>query len=161
VPFAALATPIAISNGEVILLVVLLSIPVAAIAFAAGAGNAFRQIGKGPFSVDFEADAPRRLRDSDAESSPEVREDEIRQLLEAKAYRQSSRGETPVNVESELQRLLAERPGGAVADDPELRAEVRQLVIARNARRARQGKEPLEVEAEVDRQLRELEDLDR
>jgi hypothetical protein len=161
VPVAALAAPLAISNGEVILIVVLLAMPVAGIAFAVGAGNAFRQIGKGQFSVDFEADAPHRLRDSDAEASAEVREDEIRQLLEAKAYRQSSRGEAPLDVESELQRLLADRPGGAVADDPELRAEVRQLVIARNQRRARQGKEPLEVDAEVERQLRELEDVDR
>ena len=156
---ADLAPLLAVSNGEVILIVVVAAIPVAAIAFAAGAGNAFRQIGKGQFSVEFDDDLPQKMRDSDAETSPEMREDEIRQLLEAKAYRQSSRGETPLDVGSELDRLLAERPSAPAADDPELRAEVRQLVIARNQRRARQGKQPLDVEAEVERQLRELENL--
>jgi hypothetical protein len=153
--------PVAISNGEVILIVVFAAIPVAAITFAAGAGKALRQVGKGPFSVQFDSDLPQKMRDSDAEGGDaETREAEIRQLLEAKAYRQANRGERPLDVESELDRLLAEDeakpPSG---EDAELREEVRQLVVARNARRQRQGKEPLEVEAEVERQLRELENL--
>ncbi len=37
-----------------------------------------------------------------------IREAEIRQLLEAKAYRQAERGEEPIDVEAELQRLLRE-----------------------------------------------------
>jgi hypothetical protein len=103
---------------------------------------------------------PQRMRDSDAEGSAEAREDEIRQLLQAKAYRQSARGEAPVDVEAELGRLLEEQPaGGAGGDDPELREEVRQLVVARNERRRRQGKEPLDVDSEIERQLRELENL--
>jgi hypothetical protein len=64
-----------------------------------------------------------------------------------------------VDVDQELERLLAEPAHGSPAADPALREEVRQLVIARNARRQRQGKEPLEVEAEIERQLRELENL--
>ena len=91
-----------------------------------------------------------------------MREDEIRQMLEAKAYRQSTRGEEPLDVDAEVGRLLAEQRAGPEApasDDPALREEVRQLVVARNERRARQGKEPLDVEAEVERQLRELENL--
>lgn len=148
-----------VSNGEVILIVVLVTIPVAAITFALGAGNAFRQIGKGQFSVEFEDDLPHRLRDSDAEATPAAREQEIRQLLEAKAYRQSRRGDAPLDVDTELDRLLSERSAAVPAEDGELRAEVRQLVVARNERRARQGKRPLDVEAEVDRQLRELENL--
>jgi hypothetical protein len=82
-------------------------------------------------------------------------------MLEAKAYRQSARGETPLDVDAELARLLTEQSGGTAppSDDPALRAEVRQLVVARNERRARQGKEPLDVDAEVERQLRELENL--
>jgi hypothetical protein len=99
------------------------------------------------------------MRDSDTEATGEVREDEIRQMLEAKAYRQSARGETPVDVDSELERLVNEEPAAPTGEDPQLRAEVRQLVIARNERRARQGKEPLDVEAEVERRLRELENL--
>jgi hypothetical protein len=153
--------PLAISNGEVILIVVFAAIPVAAIVFVAGAGNALRQVGKGAFSVEFESDLPQKLRDTDAEAADaEAREDEIRQLLEAKAYRQEARGERPIDIDSELDRLLTEesaapRPG----DDPELREEVRQLVVTRNARRVRQGKEPLDEEAEIERQLRELENL--
>jgi hypothetical protein len=151
--------PLAVSNGEVILIVVMVAIPVAGIAFAVGAGDAFRQIGKGQFSVEFEDDMPKRVRDSGAEATPEAREQEIRQLLEAKAYRQSIRGDAPLDVDAELDRLLSERAPAVAPEDGDLRAEVRQLVIARNERRARQGKQPLEVEAEVDRQLRELENL--
>jgi hypothetical protein len=158
---ASSLTP-AISNGDVILIVVLIAIPVAAIAFIANAGNAFKSIGKGGLSVEFESDNPQGMRDSVAEAEGAgVREDELRQMLEAKAYRQSARGETPLDVDAELDRLLTEQTAGpqSPAADPGLRAEVRQLVVARNERRARQGKEPLDVEAEVDRQLRELENL--
>jgi hypothetical protein len=152
---------LAVSNGEVILIIVFAAIPVAAIAFIAGAGNALRQVGKGAFSVEFERDMPQKLRDTDAEAADaDAREDEIRQLLEAKAYRQQARGEQPIDIDSELDRLLSEasatqRPG----DDPALREEVRQLVVARNARRMRQGKVPLDEDAEIERQLRELENL--
>jgi hypothetical protein len=153
---------LAISNGEAILIIVFAAIPVAAITFAAGAGRALRQVGKGQFSVQFDSDLPQKMRDSDAEAADaETREAEIRQLLEAKAYRQANRGEQPLDVEHELNRLLAEEDdaGKADADDAALREEIRQLVVARNERRERQGKPPLEVEAEVERQLRELENL--
>ena len=151
----------AISNGEVILIVVLVTIPVAAIAFIANAGNAFKQIGKGDFSVEFDSDAPRGLTDSGAEGEPAgVADDELRQLLEAKAYRQRARGETPVDVDAEFERLQAQPTEQApTGGDQGLREEVRQLVVARNERRARQGKEPLDVDAEVERQLQELENL--
>jgi hypothetical protein len=159
VPFGLVQPLTAVSNGEVILIIVFAAIPVAALFFILGAGNALRQVGKGQFSVEFESEAPRGMRDSDAEATGEVREDEIRQMLEAKAYRQSARGETPVDVDSELERLVTEKPPAPAGEDPQLRAEVRQLVIARNQRRARQGKEPLDVESEVERRLRELENL--
>jgi hypothetical protein len=158
---ASSLTP-AISNGDVILIVVLVAIPVAAIAFIANAGNAFKSIGKGGLSVEFESDNPRGMRDSVAEAEGAgVREDELRQMLQAKAYRQSARGETPLDVDAELDRLLTEQSSGprSPSEDPGLRAEVRQLVVARNERRARQGKDPLDVDAEVERQLRELENL--
>jgi hypothetical protein len=148
-----------VSNGEVILIVTLAAIPVAAIFFALGAGNALRQVGKGQFSVEFDSEAPRGMRDSSAEQAPEMREEEIRQLLEAKAYRQNARGEESIDVDSELERLMNEPVAGPPGEDPQLRAEVRQLVIARNERRIRQGKEPLDVDAEIERQLRELENL--
>ena len=80
-------------------------------------------------------------------------------MLEAKAYRQSARGEEPVDVDAEVDRLLAEPQGGQLADDRALVEEVRQLVVARNERRARRGEAPLDVESEVERQLRDRENL--
>jgi hypothetical protein len=151
--------PTAVSNGEVILIIVLATLPIAAIVFVLGAGNALRQVGKGQFQVEFEDDMPQGLRDSDAEAGSPAADQELRQLLEAKAYRQSARGETPLDVDSEFDRLRAESPASPGAGDPGLREEVRQLVVARNERRQRQGKEPLDVEAEVERRLRDLENL--
>jgi hypothetical protein len=148
---------LALSNGEAILLIVLVAIPVAALSFV-GAGTAFRQIGKGPLSI--EQELPQKGSSGSAPISPELREAEIRQLLEAKAYRQGQRGEEPLDVEAELERLLAEEaPGGGLRADRQLVDEVRQLVEASNARRVRMGKEPLDVDAEVERQLTELESL--
>jgi hypothetical protein len=153
---------LALSNGEAILVIVLAAIPIGALTFALGAGGAYKQIGKGQFSVQFEHDLPQKMPDSGADASPEVREAELRQLLEAKAYRQSARGEDPVDVDAELERIRdseREAVAVAVADDPQLREEVRQLVVARNERRVRKGERPLDVEAEVERQLREFENL--
>jgi hypothetical protein len=153
---------LALTTGEAILIIVFVTLPIAAITFAMGAGNALGQIGKGQFSVEFESDLdqkPTSAETSEPEASPEEREAEIRQLLEAKAYRQSARGETPLDVEAELERLLTEKEPSDLSHDTQLLEEVRQLVVARNERRARQGKEPLDVEAEVQRQLRELENL--
>ena len=82
--------------------------------------------------------APRRLAE---------RDDEIRQLLEARNERRARRGEAPIDVDSELARLTAP------AIDPALREEIRQLVVARNHRRVRAGKPPLDVEAEIEREI--------
>jgi hypothetical protein len=150
---------LSLSTGDVILIIVFTTIPIALLTFVLGAKNALDQVGKGQFSVEYESDLPSQITDSDAEAGPAAREDEIRQLLEAKAYRQRTRGEKPVDVNAELNRLLTEAPAVPAGTDPQLAAEVRQLVVARNERRARQGKEPLDVEQEVERQLRELENL--
>ncbi len=150
---------LSLSTGDVILIIVFTTIPIALLTFVLGAKNALDQVGKGQFSVEYESDLPSKITDSDAEAGPAAREDEIRQLLEAKAYRQRTRGEKPVDVNAELNRLLTEAPAVPAGTDPQLAAEVRQLVVARNERRARQGKEPLDVEQEVERQLRELENL--
>jgi hypothetical protein len=160
-PNLGFVLPIALSlsTGEVILIVVFTTIPIALLTFALGAKNALDEVGKGQFAVEFESDTPSKITDSDADRSPAAREDEIRQLLEAKSYRQQERGEAPLDVDAELRRLLSEKPSHPTGVDPRLAEEVRQLVVARNERRARQGKEPLDVEQEVDRQLRELENL--
>src|ERR687887_210318 len=138
--------PLALSNADVILLVI--------VAFVIGAGRAYREIGKGQFGLDMERPPPRS--DSSGQASRAAREAEVRQLLEAKAYRQSARGETPLDVDRELERLLTEPSPviGSLSQDRQLVEEVRQLVVARNERRMRQGKPALDVEAEVERQLR-------
>jgi hypothetical protein len=150
---------LSLSTGEVILIIVLATIPVALASFVLGAGDALRQIGKGPFGVEFDSDMGRPITDDSVPASPQAREDEIRQLLEAKAYRQRARGEQPLDIEAELHKALGAASGPAAQADPRLAEEVRQLVVARNERRVRQGKQPLDVESEVARQLRELESL--
>jgi hypothetical protein len=77
-------------------------------------------------------------------------------MLEAKSYRRQRRGEAPLDVEAETQRLLSEAEPAAAEADEELRAEVRQLVIASNERRRRAGESALDVEDEVERRLRAL-----
>ena len=150
---------LSLSTGEAILIIVFAALPIALATFVLGAGNALKQIGKGPFAVEYESDMPQRISDSPRTGSGEPREAEIRQMLEAKAYRQRARGETPLDVEAELAKLLAHQPPGTPGADPGLAEEVRQLVVARNERRIRQGQEPLDVDEEVERQLRELENL--
>ena len=78
------------------------------------------------------------------------RDEEIRQMLQARNARRRRRGEPEVDIDQELGRLTA-----PLVDD-ELRAEIRDLVIARNHRRRRQGKPPLDVEAEVEREISAL-----
>ena len=148
---------VALSTGDVFLLAIVVAIPFAILSFALGARHALGQIGKGPFAI--EQELPQKSGGAPAPVSPEVREAEVRQLVEAKAYRQAARGETPLDIEAEVERLLDDTPAAAPVGDAELRDEVRQLVVARNERRARKGQDPLDVEAEVDRQLRELENL--
>jgi hypothetical protein len=134
----------------VMFVTVILSAVIAVIAFA-GAGRIYGQIGRGHLSMDREhsrkpaADRTPAL----SQVSTQERDDEIRQMLDARNRRRARRGQETVDVEEELARLL--RP----AVDDALRGEIRDLVVARNARRVRQGKEPLDVEAEVERQLRE------
>ena len=151
---------LAVTNGEVILIVAIIAIPIAGISFILGSGRAFDQIGKGGLSLDLESDAPQGIRDSLAEApagTAQQHQEEVRQLLEAKAFRQSNRGEQPLDVDAELERLIGESETAArIVDERGLREEIRQLVIARNARRRRQGKPALDVEAEIERQLREF-----
>jgi hypothetical protein len=148
---------LAIGNGTVLLLIPIVAIPAAVLMFVLGAGSALRQIGKGQFAI--EQEMPQRSGSAPMPASNEAREAEIRQMVEAKAYRREARGEGKLDVDAEVQRLLDDRPAPALAHDEELRDEVRQLVVARNERRVRKGEQPLEVDAEVERQLRELENL--
>ncbi len=93
----------------------------------------------------------RLLLDSEVPRAPAAlreRDEEVRQMLEARNALRRRRGEPVIDVDAELARLTT------LADaDGELRDEIRQLVIARNHRRERRGLEPLDVEAEVAREL--------
>jgi hypothetical protein len=147
----------AIELGTVLVLVVVVALPLGALAFALGAGNALRQIGKGGFAM--EHDMPQGPRAA-APISREAREQEIRQMVEARSYRREARGEKALDIDAEVEKLLKPAAGsGALAHDQGLREEVRQLVVARNERRKRQGKKALDVEEEIERQLSELENL--
>ena len=135
--------------GTVLVVVVVLATIVAVIAIA-GSGRVYDEIGRGGLSLGDGSDRPAGA------PAPRValseRDEEIRQMLEARNARRLRQGREPLDVDAELAAL------SQPAVDPGLAVEVRQLVSARNARRVRQGKEPLDVEAEVARRLRELAD---
>ena len=114
-----------------------------------GRGRMYDQIGRGGLSIGEDRD----LRPNPPEQAPiskAEREDEIRQMLEARNARRATRGLEPVDVEAELASLVAPKM------DAELVGEIRDLVEARNRRRVKRGEEPLDVEAEVARQVAEF-----
>lgn len=118
-----------------------------------GSDSLYDQIGQGGFSRESEYAAG----SAPAPESPAARaeqEEEIRQMLGARSERLVRRGEPALDIDAEVQRLLA--PARGPEADPALREEVRQLVIARNERRARQGLDPLDVEGEVERTVQEM-----
>ncbi len=142
--------------GTIIWIVVLVVAPIAAVLFA-GAFGILEQLGRGGLAIDERVPRPGPAPNSPAAVAE--RKADIRQLVQARHDRGVSRGEPPLDVEAEVDRLMALDPSArpeADQQDAALREEVRQLVIARNERRAARGEPPLDVEAEVDRQLRDL-----
>lgn len=85
--------------------------------------------------------------------SAAMRDEEIRQMLEARNARRERRGDPPLDVEAEIEAL--HRPPPDSVDDA-LREEVREHVVARNARRVRAGEDPLDVDEEIARRIRDL-----
>jgi hypothetical protein len=146
----------ATQKGGILLAISAIAAPIAGYLFHRSA-ESWRSFGKGAFSIGDEAPPPRPGAPPPP-VDPAMQAAEVRQMLEAKSQRRQQRGEAPLDVEAEAERLLAEagRPRGTEAIDAELRAEVRQLVVARNDRRLREGLEPLDVEAETERQLADL-----
>jgi hypothetical protein len=142
----------ALQKGVALLAFTGLAAPLIGLLLKRVAGG-WETMGGGPFAILNER--PRRHADGSQPVDPAIQAAEVRQMLEAKAERRRQRGEAPIDVEAEAERLLAaaEQPRGEEAIDAELRAEVRQLVVARNERRLREGLEPLDVEAETQRQL--------
>jgi hypothetical protein len=138
--------------GTVLVLVVVAVLPIAAVLFA-GAFGLLDQLGEGGLSTfDRVAAPPAPLPDTPAGRME--REAEIRQLIQARHDRQAARGERPIDVESEVARLLALE--SEPSHDSALREEVRQLVLARNERRIARGQPPLDVAEEIERQLRDI-----
>ena len=117
-------------------------------------GSVFDHIGDGGLTGERDAGAEAPPPPPDSPGARAEQELEVRQMLTARSARLVARGEAPLDVEAEVERLLA--PAQRSGHDPGLTEEVRQLVVARNERRARQGLEPLEVESEVKRTLDEL-----
>ncbi|CAN5623432.1 hypothetical protein BH10ACT11_BH10ACT11_13420 [soil metagenome] len=157
---------LAVSNGTIIILIVIVAVPIAALSFL-GAGNAFDQIGKGGLSLE-----PIDTADETLTAPPTglaARDAELRQMIEAKSYRRQQKGGEPLDVDAELAKAIAQQEAvmapaprarsAPLGNDTQLVAEIRDHVVARNGRRERQGKEPLDVDAEVERQLRDLESL--
>lgn len=112
-------------------------------------GDRYAHVGRGGLFEDDD-----RGRSGSRAAPPPVsaaeRDEEIRQMLDARNARRAARGQAPLDVDEEVARLT--RP----AVDPALEGEIRSMVEAKNARRARRGQPPLDVEAEVRRQIREL-----
>jgi len=157
--------PFAVGPSEFSLVLILLCVvaaPIAAFAFSKS-GKGLENLGKGPFSIDREATP-----DNDS-ITPQVaaaeREEEVRQMVEASAFRRRERGEGDLDVQAEIDRLLGHAAPEVSPEEAEelneamggggVREEIRQLVVANNERRERRGEEPLDVEPEVDRRLRE------
>jgi hypothetical protein len=135
--------------GIVIVAVVIVAALVA-VGTLVTSSSTYDQIGRGGLSLRDGSDRPAREPLASGAVAARERDDEIRQLVEARNERRRRRGLEPVDVDEAIREL--ERP----AIDRALEDEVRALVIARNERRARRGREPLDVEAEVARELREL-----
>lgn len=104
-------------------------------------GDRYAHIGEGGLFGDSSSGRP------EEPVTTAIRDEEARQMLGALNARRVARGEAPLDVEAELQRLTKPAP------DPALEAEIRQLVEGKNARR---GLPPLDVEAEVRRQIDDL-----
>ena len=97
----------------------------------------YDQIGRNGLTFDHEA-----LGVDTVTASDPLRDEEIRQMLEAANARRAAHGRPPLEL-SDLQ----------AAPDDALRAEVRAFVESRNARRVARGQPPLDVDAEVERRL--------
>jgi hypothetical protein len=146
---------------------------VMSIVFLLSKGSLYDEIGKGglpevdgpPEGSELAGDATARRRAPPGQialvggsaSDGIEREEEIRQMLQARNERRARRGEPELDVDAELARLTAQTSALASAQhDRGIEEEVLQLVVARNERRERQGLEPLDIEAEVARTLAEL-----
>ena len=119
--------------------------------FLAG-GSIYDKIGEGGLSAGPSNAPPPNSPQAQAE-----REQEIRQMLQARSDRLVRGGGQALDIDAELALLDQAGTGNAIGKhDVALTEEVRQLVVARNERRIRNGQEPMNIEEEVRRTLTEL-----
>ena len=107
-----MAAPLAatdVDHGTVLILITLVVLPIAAVAFARS-GQAWRSIRRGPYAIDPDL-PPRSVRPMPSPASRATKEAEVRQMVEAKAYRRTRRGEEPLDVEAEVERRVADLIG--------------------------------------------------
>jgi hypothetical protein len=142
------------------------------IVFLVSKGSVYDEIGQGGLGGEGEGEGessealplplPGRPMPSDdvLTKSPELqrseRDQEIRQMLQARSDRRVRRGEPALDIDVELAALTAQAQAPSAIQDRGIAEEVLQLVVARNERRERQGLEPLDIEAEVARTIAEL-----
>jgi hypothetical protein len=119
---------------------------VVALAALISTRQTWQDFGKNGLLMDSELKSP----PSTSSGTDQERDEEIRQMMEARNARRLRRGEEPLDVEREIARLTPQN------FDPKLEAEIRDLVKARNYRHVRAGKPPLDIEAEVQRELEKL-----
>src|ERR1700753_2652293 len=94
----------AIDAGTVLILITLVVLPIATIAFARS-GPLWRSSGRGPLAIDEDL-PPRGSRGPSAPVDPAIQAAEARQMLEAKSFRRERRGEGSLDVEAEVARAL-------------------------------------------------------
>ena len=133
-----------------VLWVVCVVAAVVAVAALISTRTTWQDFGKNGLLMDSERASDAR---APTASADQERDEEIRQMMEARNARRRRRGEAPLDTEREIARLTPPRI------DAELRSEIRELVKARNFRRVRAGKAPLDVEAEVLREIEKLHSL--
>jgi hypothetical protein len=124
--------------------------------FLAG-GSLYDKIGEGGLSMGENSSGGSNAPAPNSPLAQAEREQEIRQMLQARSDRQVRKGGEALDIDAELAQLEMPASGAAVGKhDASLTEEVRQLVMARNERRVRSGEEPMDVESEVRRTLDEL-----
>ena len=97
------AGSIGLDSGTVLVAITLLVAPIAAVAFARS-GPAWDSIGKGPLAIE----APPPESELPAPEAEAALRAEVRQLVVAGNARRARRGQPPLDVEAEIERMLCE-----------------------------------------------------
>ena len=99
--------------GTVLIVVCVIAVIVAALSFR-GSGNIYKGLGpQRPRSRWTRTTSPAAGADLAAAQSPEARE-EIRQMLEAKSARREARGQAPLDIDAEVEKLTAPQAAPAM-----------------------------------------------